>query len=314
MIKNKKVTVNAPVHDEQIQAIASLLTNAKDSEKAGLEQRIESLVDNIQQYERDIERSEMYLNRYNSEKVALIKALRELPEETRISDEVARAQAEAILKLSYIKNVSVEEMGGEEYIVIQTRENSMFTTLKKKFSRSQRWYRVKPYRVSLPAYTIRIAIGTRGNYSNNSEALGIKITNEDDYSHFSEAVQIYSHQPHPHWASLGSRGEYTGLCLGDYTSEIAIGIRNNLYKGVIAIATYLQISGATSAYITERERWALYLGNKEYNALLIPSVKEEEAIKPEDIEEDEDERTLTCAEDDCEMCEDNECACSCHND
>ncbi len=274
--KSKPETAKAVAQDADVAAIALCLTNAKQMDRIRLERRKEEY-DREREYQREnVERSQMSIEEYTEQIELIERDIAALPAPVPVSVEEARTEAEKVLAIPFVKSMRTEKgRRGQDYIVVQTHENALFTTINRKYSKNERWYESKPYRIPLPAYNIRI--GTEGGerYANSGAVLAIALADEEDTKNFIESSR-YNHEPHPHWGTPGSRdNQYQAVCLGEYENEVTRAFRSTLAEGLIALAVYLQTSGTESAYISSREMWALWLGKKEYNAVLIPSSKKE---------------------------------------
>ena len=199
------------------------------------------------------------------------------------------------------------------FIVVKTRPNSLVTTLDRKYSKGERWYKSKPYKIPLPAYNIRIGLHPYASYALERNALGLALAESNDTAHFLSTISRYRHEPHPHWGTTSidpsETGEYKGVCLGEYEGEVSSAFRRSIAEGLIAFAVYLQTAGSTHAYVTKREVWALWLGKAEYNASLVPSAEEEKTLV--ESAEDAEEGDCACRNDDDECVEDD-CECDCH--
>lgn len=330
----KKATPQTPAENTATEAdiavLANFFTLANDQEKekllgrkAQISRNIEDEEQRIRNRERDIQELEENIKAYKTEQIILAEQIDTLPTVEPVLPEVAKADMEKLLALSYVKSVEFKQIADNPYLVVQTRPNSLYTTLEKKYSRSGRWYKAKPYRIPLPAYNIRIGLGrAHRTLATNTDGLAIALANaEEDTGHFVDWTR-YTHQPHPHWGTTSvyrdERGAYRGVCLGEYENEVTRAFRTSIAEGIVALAVYLQVAGTRSAYVNDRAWWALWLGKKEYNLAMIPSEKEvKELVEDEEREphQEPDEERYSCdSGDDCDMCSDEECGCSCHED
>ena len=160
MIKNtatKTPPATLDVRAEDIAKVADYLTRAGDTAGRKLEERKHSLTNDIQSCTERIDRDQRDIDTYresieaNAREVATIaERIANLPTRRTITEVEARADLARVVALPYVKSVKSEVIDGKHYIVITTRPNSLQTTLARKFSRSERWYKVKPYKVALP--------------------------------------------------------------------------------------------------------------------------------------------------------------------
>lgn len=305
------------IDDEGIALVASHLTNTGSIEHIKIKEAKQGLTDGINSSQRRIDELESEINANEAEITELDKKIAALPLPPIVSPETAKKDLERATSLAFVKGIRVENMDGRKYVVITTRANALYTTLDKKFSANQRWYSVRPYRIALPSYRIRLALAEGSVYTQNDRVLGITLADWNDTRSFLPSITIYSHQPHAHWAAMqAGSGIYNGLCLGEYEDEIKKEFQESVADGLIALAVFLQTSEASSAYIRKRERWALWLGKTEYNLTIVPSEKEIKTLV-EDTEDDtgnDVERPCGCmeSEDGARSC-DSACACYCHN-
>ncbi len=330
-VETKPAAPVPPIAPADLSAIASYFAIASDSARTRKGHEIENLrqnIENSQQYivrkRGDIEDAENDIINYTDQIAHLESELSAMPPPKVITDEEIRADLSRLSALSYVKSVEVQSAPDNEsrkYVVITTRENSLYTALDKKYSRSERWYKAKPYTIPLPAYKIRIALQTASTLSNNSGALAIALANHaQDTGQFLEWITHFMYEPHPHWATTSvpssDPSQYRGACLGEYESEITSAARRSITDFVISFVIYLQNAGAAHAYISRREYWALWLGNSVYNALIVPSEKEVKTLtEATDDTDDDDGESPMCGDDNdtaCSDCEHDECECECH--
>ena len=323
MIKANKAKPTASeldIQPDDIGVIASYFGRVGDTDRRRIEERRESAQNNESYYR---ERVEHYLHEVKDAEQSVESSERELsdiehelahlPPAREISRDEIRADLKKALALSFVQSIAVERMDDHVFIVATTREGSLSTNLNRKFSRAEKWYRAKPYKIALPQYKIRIGTALHKSITQNSDALGLALAYPiADTANYLSWVYRYRHQPHPHWGTPSVRGEITawrGICLGEFEHEVSKAVRSSIADALVAVSIYLQTSGATSAYVHKREEWALWLGKKEYNTAIVPSEKEVATL----VEEDEG-RWCDCrqnADDDCENGDD--CECSCHN-
>jgi len=322
MIKNtatEKISATLSVSAEDIAKVAEYLTLAGDTVGRNLEARRNSLTENlagcaerIEQRQSDIENYRESIADSEKEIATIAERIANLPTRKAITEAEVQSDLARVVALPFVKSVQSEVMEGKTYLVITTREGVLYTTLARKFSRSERWYRAKPYKIALPQYRIRVGTQVHTTHALNDNALAIALANSSDSEHFLEWINRYSHEPHPHWGTTSiprSRTEeYRAVCLGEFESEVSGAFRTSIADGLIQFATYLQSAGAEHSYISTREMWALWLGKEGYNALIVPSEKEKLG---EEISEDNSERS--CSDGDCDSCEYDECECDCHN-
>lgn len=264
----------------KVQADIETLTSAIHEAEERIEARREEIVERERIIERDQER-----------RTVLERKLEEMPEAQPIGNDVAQADIARALALPYIKSIAIEEMDRKQYIVATTRANSLFTILDRKYSRSERWYRAKPYKIALPAYKIRIGTAPNSTLAQNREALGLALADSNDTAHWLEWIKRYGHEPHPHWGtqsvSSSNRGEYKAVCLGEFESEVTQTFKRSIADGLMLFAIYLQTAGSVRAYITKKETWALWLGKRGYNVALVPSEKEVKTLEADSGDEEE---------------------------
>jgi hypothetical protein len=287
------------ISQDDMEVIAEYLAKAGDTERRRKEERRESVRDNIQSDERGIERYEENIREYQSnietnerELDTIEDEIANLPPMRTVSQEEAKADIQRALALPFIESIAVEEIGGDriKYIVATTREGALSTTLARKFSRSEKWYRAKPYKIALPQYKIRIGTSLRNNITQNSSALGLALANPQDTEHFLEWIGRYRHDAHAHWGTPSGDNEYQGVCLGEFEFEVSKAVRTSIADALVALSIYLQTAGARSAYVHKREEWALFLGKKAYNFALVPSEKEVATLTEAESDDDEDEQ------------------------
>ena len=297
-----------------IATIAAYLTNASDDERTTKLSNIQKLryniADNIERADsrgRDIAELELLNSVYGTEMAGIQREIDAMPVPVPVLPEAARADIARLAALPYIKSVKLESEGDDSYVIATTRANSLYTTLERKYSESERWYEVKPYSIPLPAYHIRVGLGAYPTLANKYDGLAIALADpKHDTAHFLPWISRYNHQVNPHWgtSSVSSYSDYKCVCLGEYESEVTNAMRRSIADGVIALAIYLQQSDATHGHIHSRHEWALWMGKAEYNALVVASPKEVSTLEPLDDE---------C---DCRN-EDGDCisiGCECHND
>ena len=309
MIKANIVRAEAVngLQSSDIELVAQYLTEVQDSERGGLLSEIEQYRDAIRESERTIENKERDI-RENRERIercerAIAEAeskIAQLPARRVVPSEEANADIARAVALPFIKSVKADkDTDGRACLIFQTRENALYTTFSCKYSRAERWYRAKAYRVPLPAYTIRV--GLRSYYKScalESKALGLMLADyAGDTAHWLPWIRKYNQEPHPHWGTTSSRAgsgdPFNGVCLGEYEGEVSNAFTRSIAEGLTAFAVYLQTAGSAHAYISRREVWGLLLGKKEYNAVLVPSEKE--------IPKLEEESTELCSNDTCEL-------------
>jgi len=329
MIKNTatlKTPATLDLRAEDIAKVADYLTRAGNTAGRKLEERKHSLANDNDSYADRIASRQNDIDGYseniaeNEREIATItERIANLPTHRAITEAEAQADLARLVALPFVKSVKSEEIDGKHYIVITTRPNSLQTTLARKFSRSERWYKVKPYKIALPQYRIRLGTEVHGSHALNDSALALSLADHNDTAHWLDWVSHYNHEPHPHWGttsvSRDRTDQYRSVCLGEYEGEVSSAFRTSIADGLILFATYLQSAGSDHAYVGTRERWALWLGKAEYNLALIPSPKEIAGAVPDDSDDDEDS-TPHCGDDngtDCEFCEDEECECECHS-
>lgn len=328
MIKANKKKIEIEQYPEPIdlKTVADYLTKAGDTGKIEMREKIEYIKQNMESDENTITRRQRDIDdlkeRRERDEVALAeteKELAEMPTAKIYTEDEARADIEKALRLPFIKSVRIENMGEREYIVATTRENTLYTTINRKYSRGQRWYKSKPYKIALPAYNIRIGTIPSKTHANNSEVLGLALANyREDTAHWLDWATRYYQHIYPHWGttSVGrdgdGRGTYRGICLGEYEGEVSTSFRRSIAEGLTALAVYLQTSGTESAYIHGRHLWALMLGKKEYNKALVPSEREE--VKLEEEGEEEDGGLCgDCSDRHGDRVCGHDCECQCHN-
>jgi hypothetical protein len=277
--------------DADIARLADYLASVHDAKRGQLSNSLEECTNSARHYREragslrdDAIGSDGTADEYEETARELTEKLADLPPPQPADVEVARADLLHAAALPFIQSIEVSD----EYVIAHTKKNSLYTLFRRKYSHAERWYKVKPYRVPLPAYTIRFTLRPIQSLSQNDNALAIQLTNyRKDTANFIDWTHRYTQQPHPHWGCVQTSG-FSRVCLGEYESEVSAAFRKSIADGLVALATYLQASGAEHGYITNRERWGLWLGKEEYNALLIPSVKE--VIKDEAEDEEENDR------------------------
>jgi hypothetical protein len=277
-------TQGAELGADDIGTIADYLTRAGDRARTLLEQRItdyrngiEEDTRRIENYRSDIEHSNQQVAEYTLEIQKAEHDFANLPPSKRITAEEARADIARALALSFIKGIEIVRDNGKVYIVATTRENTLQTTFAHKFSKRERWYRSKPYKVFMPAYKIRVGTKLRNTLANNEEALALTLANyQEDTANWLDWINRYSHKIHAHWGTtdIASAGTWRAVCLGEYESEVSRAFKASIADGFVALATYLQASGAVNGYVHTREAWGLWIGKKEMNLAIVPSEKE----------------------------------------
>lgn len=310
---------NTDTTPEMVAHTIRYLEARKDSDRIRLENikdNAQDQVDNLQQriaeYTQRLESYKDDLGSSFAQIENIEKQIQELPTPEPVTEAQAEADLKRALSLSYVKGIVADDHA----FIIHTRPNSLYTTLERKYSPSGRWYKVKPYKIPLPEYYIRVSQTPRNTLANNSDGLAIALVNESDTQHFLDWVRRrYSHEPHPHWGATAvpthAPTVYRGICLGEYESEVTGAFKNSIADGIIALATYLQLAGSRHAYVHKRENWALWLGKKEYNLALIPSQKE---VMSSEVVADDDHDELCphgCYDDDGERICLDDCECEC---
>ena len=281
------------IEAEDIGVVADYLTRASDIEHRRKEERVASIQNNIRDcgfyverrrgeiadYEQEIEKSKSELGTIEHE-------IANLPPTRTITLNEARADIQRALALPFVENIAIERIDDKVYIVATTRNGVLTTTLKRKFSRAEKWYRVKPYKLALPTYKIRIGTALRNSITQHEGALGLALANpKEDTGYFLDWIGRYSHEPHAHWGTPIIRSEeekYYGICLGEFEHEVSKAVRTSIADALIAVSIYLQSAGTPRAYVHKREEWALWLGKKAYNFAIIPSEKEDVINEAED--------------------------------
>lgn len=302
------------LNESTLQAIANALTLSKDAERP-------RLIDEIHSIERAIESNEQSIARYLNEvgnyqrdtkeladmKVKEETKLANLPPPVEVSTDEVKKDLAKVLALPFIKEVSYDTHEGSAYIVATTRENSLFTTLNRKFSKNDRWYSVKPYTIPLPAYKIWVGLNPGRTAANNEQTLCLSLAYpQKDTSNMYQQGR-YSQKIHAHWAAR-HRNLPSMVCLGEYEGQVSTALRTNLAEGLIELATFLQMSGAAHGYITSRHEWAFRMGKAEYNPLIVPSMDK----KTDDAElDDEEDEECGCRDSDGD-CTTFDCSCECH--
>lgn len=328
MIKANKKTATArelDLTEEDIALVADLFSRARDSEGVKKQNRVRRLENEIRDENRriensraDIESRERDIVSYQEERDTLTREIAEAPAPVPYPVSGAKADLERARALPWVKSLSIETItvqGADlQFIVAKTRANSLVTTLDKKYSRSERWYKAKPYKIALPAYNIRIGLMPHNSCALESRALGLALADSNDTAHFLSTISRYKHEVHPHWGTTSvptdNTGEYRGVCLGEYESEVSGAFRRSIAEGLIAFAVYLQTAGSSHAYIAKREIWALWLGKAEYNVAIVPSAEEEKTLG----ESAEDSDDCTCYDGEDRTCDDDcDCECDCHS-
>ena len=293
------------IEAEDIGVVADYLTRASDTERRRKEERVASIQNTIRDsgfyverkrgeiadYEQEIEKSKSELGTIEHE-------IANLPPTRTITLNEARADIQRALALPFVENIAIERIDDKVYIVATTRNGVLTTTLNRKFSRAEKWYHVKPYKLALPTYKIRIGTALRNSITQHEGALGLALANpKEDTGYFLDWIGRYSHEPHAHWGTPSIRREeekYRGICLGEFEHEVSKAVRTSIADALIAVSIYLQSAGTPRAYVHKREEWALWLGKKAYNFAIIPSEKEDVINEAEDDDneaEDYDENT-----------------------
>lgn len=329
MIKSTtKTQPPAPLQlsDSDIAVLAAYFTTASDRENVLKHERIQALQSSIRDNSASIQRRKNEIEEFKHD-IAEYKAdienietdIKNTPPRAAVSTEEARNDLTRTLLLPYIKSIVIE--GG--YLIATTRENSLFTTLDRKYSHAERWYRAKPYRIPLPAYHIRVKLSPARSLSQNADGLAIALVDpKRNTGNFISWTTRYVYEPHAHWGTRnidrGGEDGYCGVCLGEYEGEVTSSFSKSIADGVIALAIYLQNAGTSHAYVSKRELWALWLGNPVYNALIVPSETETKTLKEAEDEEnsdsdDEENDFCECRPDIDDVCNDDEnCTCACH--
>lgn len=331
MIKHKAppITTEAPaltLTESDIATLAERYSLFGDEIRTDKQRRIDYAENNIRDVEDGIARRERDIAEYRQNIENYREAIEQyraeldalpIPEPTK--PEEVQADLDRLARLSYVKSVAIEYESDAPYLIITTRENALFTTLNKKYSRAERWYRTRaPYRIALPAYKIRVGFQPSSTRANNTQNLAIAFANpEQDTAHFLPWITHYNFEPHPHWGTTSvsrpeQRGDYRGICLGEYESEITRAFAKSVAEGVIQLAVYLQNAGTPHAYVHHREHWALWMGKQEYNLAIVPSEKETETLEETNID-DSDDRWCDCRPSEDDECEDDDCLCDCHS-
>lgn len=302
------------ITDEAIAELATHYMRIGDSERVNKEGRIEDLratIDNdlsrieylqqeMQSRTEDVESYKILIEQIQDE-------ITKLPPPPTVTPEEVRANITRALSLAYVKSISIDGRN----IIVTTRVNALYTTLERKYSRAERWYKVKPYKIALPSYRIRIGVVPAQSLSNKTDALALTLNEYTaDTAHFLPWVNRYSHEPHAHWGTTSARAsdEYRGICLGEYESEVTKAFKISLTDGLIALAIYLQSAGTDHAYINKRELWALWMGKHEYNRALVPSEKELQTL----TEDEDGSDYCDCRVNSDDECNDDDCECDCH--
>ena len=321
MKKAQTIPNNTQVTDEEVAQVVAYHSRRSNSELIRLENEKENVQDNSERIRNNIEDYTQRLRGYdedlesNAERIGYIqKQIDELPTPEPVTEDFAKADLQRALALSYVKSITATD----SCFVIRTRPNALYTTLERKYSPSGRWYKVKPYKIALPEYYIRVSYTPRNTLANNADGLAISLAEPTDTHNFLEWVgRRYSHEPHPHWGTTAVPTNeptvFRGVCLGEYESEVTGAFKRSIADGIIALATYLQVAGSRHAYVHKRENWALWLGKKEYNTAMIPSAKE---VMTSEVVPDETDTTSElcphgCYDDDDERICLDDCECEC---
>ena len=315
MIKHTTATLD-------IAKVAEYFTLARDSELGHAEQlkesRINSIRDNeerIEIRERDIAEYRECIEHYKQEVAEIERTIAGMPVPVPVTAEVAQADLARALALPFVKSIATITENDRTYLVVQTRENVLQTTLNRKFSRKEKWYASKPYKIPLPVYNIRIGLRPTRTLANDNEGLVIALADINDTAHFLPWINRYGHQVNPHWGTSNVSSNnylaYRCVCLGEFEGEITQAFRKSIADGLLALAIYLQSAGTPQAHVHKREWWALWMGKQEYNLAIVPSEKEVETLK--EVEET-NERDCGCLEDEegDPLCDDD-CDCDCHS-
>ena len=293
------------IEAEDIGVVADYLTRASDTERRRKEERVASIQNTIRDSGFYVERKrgeiadyEQEIKESKSELSTIEQEIANLPPAHTITLDEARADIQRALALPFVKNIAIERIDRKVYIVATTRDGVLTTTLNRKFSRAEKWYHVKPYKLALPTYKIRIGTALRNTITQNEEALGLALANpKEDTGYFLDWIGRYSHEPHAHWGTPSIRNEeekYRGICLGEFEHEVSKAVRTSIADALIAVSIYLQSAGTPRAYVHKREEWALWLGKKAYNFAIIPSEKEDVILN----EAEDEDVILNEAEDD----------------
>ncbi len=315
----KRAPVTLSISSQSLATLARHFTDMGDTVKAQKLGEIESNERIIREYTerneyraREIEDRNREIDTLERVNAGIDQEIAAMPPPRAILPEEVEKDLQRVAALPYVKSVEVD--GG--YIKITTRENALYTTLNRKFSRSESWYKAKPYKIPLPAYIIRLGIVPYNTLAQNEDALALGFAEpHTDTAHFLSWINRYRQQVNAHWGTQGA-GEnfdrFRAVCLGEYEGEVTTAMRRSIADGIIAFVIYLQQAGSTSAYIHNRHEWALWMGKAEYNKLLVPSEKEIKTLELADISDDGgpfcgDDRGTECGE-----CEYDECECDCH--
>lgn len=216
-----------------------------------------------------------------------------LGEPVKHSEKEATAILDAIAALPWVKDIDINEPN-PGWIQVRTRPNSLFTTFAERWvvrkdagvgyleSMKPKKLPLPPYKIALNLEDLKAYITNGGSLCKNNTKFLVKltyVTSSEDMA--PEMANIFGFEPHAHFASNDSRGEYGQICLGEYAKEINIAFTKGLVEGFEAFAAYLQQAGSVQAYRTKRN-WIAMLGNPLYNKELIREEKEgddEETIK-----------------------------------
>lgn len=201
------------------------------------------------------------------------------------SRERALAELEAVAVLPWVEKVWLEY----PQMRINTRKDMLKTRLDTRIvdcggGKYRSEYVAEPPIVPMPQYEINISLDNMGNggWANNTHNLAIRLINQHDMSKF-VGGKVVPHDPHPHWASGGSRGlgAWAQLCLGEYEKDLNEASKKGLVPFLSELAAYLQTCGDGHAY-RRKDLWALSLGKPEYNEHILRPIANGEKV--EDIE------------------------------
>ena len=211
MIKaNKaKATATSELSDENIAQLGAFISKLSDTKRLQKELELNDLVlcakneeGRALSYESDAVDHHEQAESYQHDADEIESELRKMPALPPKSADEVKKEIVYLTALSWIASVEVISRDGANWLKVMTRPDALYTTLNSRISEGfHNWYRVRPYKIALPAYEIQLALVPFSTVCNNTKALVIKLADyEKDTAYFMRCTGSM-HDPHAHWAT-----------------------------------------------------------------------------------------------------------------